>query len=76
MLESEDQTVRISSGEAAALLFETKNSFQLENSNTNEEDLIEQLRRLALEAGGKGQANKKVQRSSFKEILSIVEVLG
>eukprot|EP00250_Pteridium_aquilinum_P008121 c17692_g1_i1 orf=493-1806(+) len=39
----------------------------------NKEELIEHIRGLASAAGGKGQANKKSQRSSFKEILSVVQ---
>jgi hypothetical protein len=77
LLENEDQSVRISSGEASALLFEIRNESQSHcSTNKNEDELVEQVRALALEAGGKGQVNKKVQRSSFKEILAVIEVLS
>ena len=75
MLESEDQNVRIPAGEAIGVLFETKGiSGSWYSTSQKEDDLIEQIRDLAMEAGGKGQANKKTQRSSFKGILSILEV--
>lgn len=94
LLENDDQVVRISAGEAIAVLFETRNLLKSQYNTTlqdptldngslpckkhfdnRETELIEHIRGLALEAGGKGQANKKSQRSSFKEILSVVEVL-
>lgn len=95
LLENDDQVVRISAGEAIAVLFETRNLLKSQYNTTlqdptldngslpckkhfdnRETELIEHIRGLALEAGGKGQANKKSQRSSFKEILSVVEGEG
>jgi hypothetical protein len=76
LLKSEDQNVRISAGEAAGVLFETKSILESRwNTSQKEDDLIEQIRELALEAGGKGQPNKKTQRGVFREILSILEVI-
>ena len=76
MLESEDQNVRKSAGEAAGVLFETKAILDSGyNLSQKEDNLVEQIRGLSLEAGGKGQANKKAQRSLFREILSILEVI-
>lgn len=90
-LENDDQVVRLSAGEAIAVLFETRNFFESQPNTTlqdpsfdsvpsykkhfdnREADLIEHIRGLALEAGGKGQANKKSQRTSFKDILSVVQ---
>lgn len=94
LLESDDQVVRVSAGEAIAVLFETRNLLESQYNTTlqdpsndvslpckkhfdnREDELIENIRGLALQAGGKGQANKKSQRSSFKEILSVVEGEG
>lgn len=88
-LENDDQVVRMAAGEAIAVLYEARSllrsqfnadasskdaaSLCRKNFENREADLIERIKGLALEAGGKGQANKKSQRSSFREILSIVE---
>ncbi|KAH7291435.1 hypothetical protein KP509_29G016900 [Ceratopteris richardii] len=43
------------------------------NFENRETELVDLIKGLALEAGGKGQGNKKSQRSSFKEIHSVLK---
>ncbi|MCO5609286.1 hypothetical protein L7F22_063512 [Adiantum nelumboides] len=89
VLENDDQVVRIAAGEAIAVLYDARSLLRAQsrtdasskdasalcrkNFENREAELIEHIKGLALEAGGKGQANKKTQRSSFREILSVIE---
>lgn len=92
LLDAKEQAVRLSAGEAIALLFETRNFFDSKSTGRDEDssgelattlsrkvielkeaEIIEQIKALATEAGGKGQSNKKAQRSSFKDVLAMVE---
>lgn len=92
LLESEEEAVRLSAGEAVGIIFETRNRLYSQHTrdledasceptsnlsmgeyDAQEAELVEQVRALSIEAGGKGQANKKIQRRSFKDILAAVE---
>ncbi|XP_044511422.1 interferon-related developmental regulator 1-like isoform X1 [Mangifera indica] len=91
LLDKNERSVRIAAGEALALIFEIGNleKFSAEADGTNdgsregythvqglEGKILNQVRNLSMEAGGKGSAKKDLnnQRNLFKDILEFLEV--
>ncbi|KAL9386047.1 hypothetical protein Peur_023057 [Populus x canadensis] len=97
LLDKDDRSVRIASGEALALIFETGSieKFATENKTTPDgsvpegnksregythilglkSKILNQVRSLSAEAGGKGSAKKDLnsQRNLFKDVLEFLE---
>lgn len=90
LLDKDDRSIRIAAGEALALIFETgsleKFSSESKGSNDGSREeyihlqglkgkILNQVRNLSVEAGGKGSAKKDLtsQRNLFKDILEFLE---
>lgn len=87
LLEKDDRSVRMAAGEALALIFEIGNleKFSTQEGNNNSRDVIHiqglkakilnQVRSLSVEAGGKGLTKKDLnnQRNTFRDILEFLE---
>lgn len=90
LLDKDDRSIRIAAGEALALIFETgsleKFSSEANGSNDGSREeyihlqglkgkILNQVRNLSVEAGGKGSAKKDLtsQRNLFKDILEFLE---
>ncbi|KAL4566276.1 hypothetical protein LXL04_030390 [Taraxacum kok-saghyz] len=90
LLEKDDRSVRIAAGEALALIFEIGNLEKFSNqegnnNNNNSRDVtyiqglrakvLNQVRTLSAEAGGKGLTKKDLnnQRNTFRDILEFLE---
>ncbi|XP_044474467.1 interferon-related developmental regulator 1-like [Mangifera indica] len=90
LLDKNDRSVRIAAGEALALIFEIgsleKFSAEANGSNGGSQEgythvqglkgkILNQVRNLSIEAGGKGSAKKDLnnQRNLFKDILEFLE---
>lgn len=91
LLDKDDRSIRIAAGEALALILETgsleKFSSESKGSNDGSREeyihlqglkgkILNQVRNLSVEAGGKGSAKKDLtsQRNLFKDILEFLEV--
>lgn len=86
LLEKDDRGVRMAAGEALALIFEIGNleKFSTEEGNNTRDithiqglraKILNQVRNLSVEAGGKGSAKKDLnnQRNTFRDILEFLE---
>ncbi|KAK9270435.1 hypothetical protein L1049_026014 [Liquidambar formosana] len=90
LLDKEDRSVRIAAGEALALIFEMgsleKFSVEAKGSSDGSQErfthiqglkakILNQVRNLSAEAGGKGSAKKDLnnQRNLFRDILEFIE---
>lgn len=86
LLDKEDRSVRIAAGEALALIFEVGSleKFSVDTKGSGEgfghiaglkAKIINQVRDLSAEAGGKGSAKKDLnnQRNLFRDILEFIE---
>lgn len=87
LLEKDDRSVRIAAGEALALIFEIGNleKFSIQDGNINSRDvthiqglrakILNQVKTLSAEAGGKGLTKKDLnnQRNTFRDILEFLE---
>lgn len=91
MLDKDDRSVRIAAGEALALIFEIgslekfcgdgssgegEKSRELVHIQGLRSKVLNQVRNLAAEAGGKGSAKKDLnnQKNTFRDILEFLEV--
>lgn len=91
LLDKDDRSIRIAAGEALALIFEigSLEKFSSEPNDCNDGSregcthvrglkgkILNQVRNLSVEAGGKGSAKKDLtsQRNLFKDILEFLEV--
>ncbi|KAH9689907.1 Interferon-related developmental regulator family protein / IFRD protein family [Citrus sinensis] len=91
LLDKDDRSIRIAAGEALALILETgsleKFSSEAKGSNDGSREeyihlqglkgkILNQVRNLSVEAGGKGSAKKDLtsQRNLFKDILEFLEL--
>ncbi|KAF4356705.1 hypothetical protein F8388_010927 [Cannabis sativa] len=75
LLDKEDRIVRIAAGEALALIFEIGGSYGTSQQGLKAK-IMNRVRSLSAEAGGKGCANKKDltnQRNRFHEIVEYFE---
>ena len=93
LLDKDDRSVRIAAGEALALIFEMGNLEKFSGEAKVSSDssicrelthiqgvrakILNQVKNLSTEAGGKGSAKKDLnsQRNSFRDILEFLEVL-
>ncbi|KAM0019242.1 putative armadillo-like helical protein [Helianthus debilis subsp. tardiflorus] len=80
LLEKDDRSVRIVAGEALALIFEIRNLEKFSVQDVThiqglKAKILNQVRNLSVEAGGKGSAKKDLnnQRNTFRDILEFLE---
>ncbi|KAJ0640355.1 putative armadillo-like helical protein [Helianthus annuus] len=80
LLEKDDRSVRIVAGEALALIFEIGNLEKISVQDVMhiqrlKAKILNQVRNLSVEAGGKGSAKKDLnnQRNTFRDILEFLE---
>lgn len=73
--------MRIAAGEALALIFEIGNLERFSNQDIThiqglKAKILNQVRNLSVEAGGKGSAKKDLnnQRNTFRDVLEFLEV--